>query len=52
MLTIVFHFLSAEIQSEYIGNLGGENSNGDTTGETDNDGIRNKLDDRSEFEYT
>ena len=35
-----------------IGDLRSENSNGDTTGETDNDGIRNKLDDRSEFEYT
>ena len=46
------YLFTSEGQSEDIGDLRSENSNGDTTGETDNDGIRNKLDDRSEFEYT
>lgn len=46
------NFLSAEIQSEYIRNLGGEDSNGDTACKAYDNRIGDKLNDCPQFEYS
>ena len=46
------NFLIPEIQSEDIGNLCSKDSDGNTAGEAHNDGIRNKLDNCSQFEHS
>ncbi len=46
------NLLASERQSEDIGNLRGEDGDGDTACETYDDGIRDKLDDGSQLEHS
>ena len=41
-----------DLQAKEVDDLCGEDGQGDTAGEADNDGIRDELDDRAEFEET
>ncbi len=45
-------FSTTEIQSEYVSNLGCENSDGYTAGKAYNNQIGNKLNNRSQFKYS
>ncbi len=45
------NFFPAEVQAEYICNLGGEDSDGDTACKTYDDRIGYELDNRSQLEY-
>ena len=46
------YFFTSERQAEDIGNLRSKNGNGNTASETDDNGIRNKLDNGSELEHS
>eukprot|EP00975_Prorocentrum_lima_P030751 6451632-Prorocentrum_lima.AAC.1 len=46
------YFFSSEVQSEDIGNLCRKDGNGNTTGKSYNNGIRNEFDNSSQLEYT